>query len=235
MSDHTAARNLDFAELQIRDHKMGSQSIVYTTIEGVRVSIANETGSGHSGIKTHSIREAIKLIVKKGFQLPDLDFRLASSTDVENVAFMAGAGGKRKATVFLGGKYWSGGKATGREGVAGQVYDGTQIWFGNPKQKAQGVAIVVHELGHVLHEISAPDIFWSNKTLKTGAVGNPNPSVWGGAAVKVSQYSAVGQMTCLEFVAEAFAGAVMGKKYDAEVKKAYAACGGPETSSLWKN
>lgn len=107
--------------------------------------------------------------------------------------------------------------ASGPRGVADQVYDGTQRWFGNPKMHAHATTVVIHEIGHVLHDVQNPGLFWDYKLGRPGAGG------WLAIATSVSHYAT---QNPLEFVAETFAGRLSGKTY-AGVAAPYAAVGGP--------
>jgi hypothetical protein len=193
----------------------------------VKCSIESEFGGANQALKLQAIKEGVRLVLEKGFALPDLYFRLGSSMGVANAAFSSDAAGNRKAIIVLSGKSWGtaqsyAGKGT-MGGVANLQYDSATRWFGDPKQKAFGRSMVVHEIGHILHEINAPEFYWSNKntgspecTLRTGQ--------WLNAAMEISGYAT---QSSIEFVAECFAGTICGVRYSKKVKDAYALCEGP--------
>ena len=235
-----AFRTREFGEAATRLAKMGSSTSIYKTISGVQVSIEVETGDGDAQLKQDCLEKGVQLVAAAGFALPDLSFYLTNAAGVECVAFMGNAAGARHAQIFLGPKLVIknpkdkraavavvGGSGTkGARGIADQEYDGTQRWFGNPKLHAQGTTIVVHELGHVLHELMDEQSFWTHHEPATMA----GPAIWGAASVEVSQYAT---KLPLEFCAEVFAGTIAGKKYSQTVKIAYRALGGPEVPNFF--
>ena len=75
---------------------------------------------------------------------------------------------------------------------------------------------VVHEIGHIIHERALGDDFWMERTK-----GSADKTI----ALKVSQYANTGKK---EFVAEVFAGSIIGMKFDANVIKEYNNYGGPQ-------
>ncbi len=189
-----------------------------------RFEIHSSSTDPNNELKLTCLTDAINTALLRKIDLPPIKFYLSKDMSVRNIAFMANAEGKHDAIIILGGKYWTNQqiKESTTAGVANAVYDGTQRWFGNPKQKAFGAAMILHEMGHLMHEIASPDIFWSNKMGKTLL---PSANVWGESAVKISMYCARAS-TSLEFIAECFAGVMCGKSYDGQVKAAYEACGG---------
>jgi len=120
----------------------------------------------------------------------------------------------------------------GKRGVADQIYDdkrksrldpsrlllAMQGKYDSTKIDAKAAAMVVHELGHLIHELNAPDQFWYDKS--TGS-----PRVPASIANCVSSY-AHNNNYC-EFVAEVFTGLVHGRAYPPEVLVEYARHGGP--------
>ncbi len=224
---YTAFRKREATEAAKREAKTGSQLVLYKTINGVSVEIFTDQGTGGDGkLKITGIERAIKMIREKGFVLPNLKFILTNAGGVENVPFMGDSGGASAAVVYLGPKIGMQNKKNVTQGVSDAVYDGTQRFFGNPKQTAMVTTVVVHELGHVLHEVMNQELFWTNHEAGTMA----SPLVWGMAAAEVSQYA---QKAPLEFVAEAFTGIMVGKKYNQEVKICYRALGGPEVPGFF--
>lgn len=207
-----------------------------TTIAGVQVTIFGEAGNALDGLHRKSIDTAVRDIVAAGHALPPLLFYLTSGA-VPNVAMKTYNAGNPEPVIFLGPNMWAknpkaagpnpgvqGGIGTaGPRGVANQCYDGTTRFFGNPKQKAQGAAIVIHELGHILHEINSPGTFWEIQIQTEGQQPITSSPTWAGQAPKVSHYAC---NNCLEFVAETFTGILCGKNYDANVTAAYNGAGG---------
>lgn len=139
--------------------------------------------------------------------------------------------------VELGQSRLSGYGVGGPRGVADQVYDDHRKWKLNParwalairnryqasKVSAKATAVVVHELGHILHERLSPAKFWENK--KVGA-----PGVRVDLATQVSSYLYNNNYD--EFVAEVFTGLIHGKTYSEDVMREYVAQGGPDVPRL---
>jgi hypothetical protein len=84
------------------------------------------------------------------------------------------------------------------------------------KSEAMAKAIVVHEMGHVLHSQQSPEQFWQLKI--SGAAAPPD------LAAKVSAYAGE---NALEFVAEVFTGRTLGIEYGSDVIAEYLKLGGP--------
>lgn len=223
-------------------NKTGSMSFVYKTYQRtggrlVSVQIGTERADGQSKLKLEAIDKALRAIVAKGFELPDLTFYCTSAEGVPCVAYMGDLGGNPAYTIFMGPKTGQhnpqaklaagalqggyGDKTKGPRGVADQVYDGTQRWFGNPKMHAHATAVVIHELGHVLHDVQSAAQFWDFKLGR-------DPGGYKELAVSVSHYA---MNNALEFVAETFAGVMSGKRYTGTGMTAYANVGGPRPAA----
>jgi hypothetical protein len=113
---------------------------------------------------------------------------------------------------------------SGPRGVADQIADVALAGTGTQKEKeakankAYARAVVVHEMGHVLHKTRSPETFWKMKA-EPGAFKN-----WMELALQVSEYAT---NNCLEFVAEVFTGKTLGLKYSAAIMAKYDEFGGP--------
>lgn len=113
---------------------------------------------------------------------------------------------------------------SGFRGVADQVGDKAKSKFSRKnsleaKQAgsyAFAVAVVIHEIGHILHENSNPSEFWSQKVNNLPT--NPEFSN------RVSEYASI---NTLEYVAETFTGKVTGQKYSSPISNFYEILGGP--------
>ena len=233
----TEMRNRERTQTQHYNAKVKATTAESFTIGGVRGVIFCEQDNELKDLHRNSIRTAIEDIVRAERALPSLNFYLTSN-DVPNVAMKTYKDNEPDPVIFLGPKMWSknpqlkgqsvaipGGLGTsGPRGIANQCYDGTTAFFGNPKQKAQGTAIVIHELGHILHEIRNPGIFWEIQAQTEKGLAITSAPRWAAQAVKVSHY---GTNNCLEFVAETFTGIPCGKTYDEGVMTAYGSAGGP--------
>ena len=220
------------------DCNLAGMTVTNVTTGGVQVRIRAESGNNLQSLHIKSIRTAITDIVAAGHVVPALDIYLTSSQQVPNVAMKTYTAGAPTPIIFLGPKMWSknpkqagsgalvtGGIGTGGvRGIANQVYDGTTRFFGNPKQKAQGATIVIHEIAHILHESNNPGVFWEEQQAIEAQNPSPNAPAWMAQATAVSHYAGNNQ---LEFVAEVFTGQLVGKNYAAPVIAAYNALGGP--------
>jgi len=106
--------------------------------------------------------------------------------------------------------------------VPDRVYD--SVWgLSSTKRKARATAIVVHELGHVLHEASNPRLYWN---LKYQGADNRQQAPSGLITPLVSAY-VMAQQNWLEFVAETFTAKVYGETMPGAVNDEYAAWSGP--------
>ncbi len=180
-----------------------------------------------ASLKRRALERALKKIAGSRFTLPPkLRFVLSEAAGVRCVAFMV----EGRPVVFLGPKIATPNPSTahppglkggvgqkGPRGVAHHTYDSTWRGLNNPKQTAQATATVIHELGHVLHELQNPERFWEFHD-------KPIPPDVAKVAIQVSHYAT---NSPLEFVAEVFTGGVLGKRYGKEVRDAYGSLGGP--------
>ena len=227
----------------LQNVNLTSLKINQTTIEGVSVRIRTSGADDLASLHTKSITTAVTALAKAGYELPPLDFYLCASDTIPNVAMKTYTGGKAAPVILLGPKMWAknpmmpgtngmivgGMAANGVRGVANQAYDGTQRFFGNPKQNAQGACIVIHELGHVLHEYNNPGIFWEEMSAIQRGQPSPNGNGWQNQSIAVSGYAGNNQ---LEFVAEVFAGINSGKDYGEAVLAVYGSLGGPVPTAV---
>jgi hypothetical protein len=235
-----ASRRKEDARFRMLERaKLGPiQSSNRIAVQGTNLTINVAGSDGLAKDKVKALRRAIEVVAAAGHQVPDLAVYLSEDVNVQTIAFVGSTAGTCEPVVFLGGKAGKtsckaranhgvviegGIGAGGRErGIADQEYDGTSRWFGNPKQLALMETTMIHELGHVLHEQHDPSTFWDLKaSIVPAAVAG---SGWLNAAMEVSQYATKGP---LEFVAEVFAGRLLGKAYGATVNNAYTAANGP--------
>jgi hypothetical protein len=206
--------------------KSGNKTAHYSTY--------SEFGDGKGNMKSEAIKKGVTQVLEKGFAIPEIIFRVDSTVNVANAAFVGDSDGNRKCYVVLSGKYWGTNQSSrvragqGAVGVPNKIYDGASRIFDRTRQKAFGTSMVVHELGHVLHEASDPDFFWSNKDPALKEKCTVKSSDWIDQAVEVSLYATT---SSVEFVAEFFAGTIAGIKYSNKVKDAYLRCGGPVPAS----
>ena len=118
---------------------------------------------------------------------------------------------------------------SGLRGIADQIGDGARTnkdFFNRGRKndelvnKAFAKAVVVHEMGHILHKTQSPDIFWKMKDPKKVSEFKG----WISLAMDVSEYAT---MNPLEYVAEVFTGTSLGIVYNDTIMSKYAEFGGP--------
>jgi hypothetical protein len=213
-------------------------------IGGTTVNVQVSTDEQSEQLKLDTLKSALGLVgTRTGIQLGALQLYLG--TNCRCIAYMGESGGNRDYVLFLGDQMLvktavavsekksgvKGGFGTQERGVADQQYDSKRMSTLNParwvmskedyqarKVEAKAIAVIVHELGHILHERGDDANFWRLKTT-WGDEGRPPAHI----AVQVSQYATKSQ---LEFVAEVFTGLVYGKHYSPAVMTQYQTYGG---------
>lgn len=228
-------RQREAVEVRHNRGKTGLMSFVHKAYPGpggATVSIGTEAGDDKAALKMQAIDTALTSLAAKGFTLPRLEFQ-CSAADVPCVAYMGDAKGAECYTIFIGPKTGvhnpqitqngvpGGLGKNGPRGIADQVYDGTQRWFGNPRMHSHATTVVIHEIGHVLHERSAGAMFWDLK------LGRQDKATTAGVIGKGCDVSLYATNNALEFVAETFAGCMSGKRYSESVMEFYRSVGGP--------
>ncbi|MDD4270185.1 MAG: hypothetical protein GXY25_17280 [Pirellulaceae bacterium] len=195
--------------------KTKSLTTEYFRVGSVEVSCSYEVGDAERASKIEALKTALKKINDLGFRLPEsIDVVISAQDGVRNVAFMGDVNGGEKIQVFLGPKIFQEYKPNlGPKGVA----DGFR-----KQQKA--TAVIIHELGHVLHMRTSPNLFWSGKD-PSSASGKAPPD----SAAQLSQYACQNK---LEFVADAFTAIVMTGNVNRAVFEDYKSHGGPTTARL---
>lgn len=172
------------------------------TIAGVSCRINQDSADSAKAEKLIGIQNGVKRVVDAGFDFPDgLHFYTSSVGGFQCVAYHRDLGDKRKAIVLLGPNAVNTAGMIGRLGVADVV--------GSQSASAYCEAVVVHELGHNLHERLAENYFWSKEANKI-----PNVNT----AMKVSQYATTNRK---EVVAEVFTGMLYGITYGPDVHRIY--------------
>lgn len=234
LAEITEGRKYEAKEVQRVQSLTGSYMITHKSYANpgggtVAVMISTETGDGGGSLKLTATDRALRAVIGRGFRLPALSIYFSAATGVPCVAFMGNAAGNAEYTIFMGPKTGQhnpqtgtapglvgGVGASGERGVADQMYDGTNRWFGNPKRHAHATCVMVHEIGHVLHDVASPGQFWDYKKGRAAAG-------WLAHASDVSHYATKNP---LEMVAETFCGSILGKTYPGGVGVAYANLGG---------
>ena len=210
-----------------------ARPFICTTRNGYHYTLKYSVGFDDPRVQ--GVINAVEAVPALNFPLPKIEFRVNPACG--NIAIKGGAAGNFSVIVYIGGaaihqdkKVFThklsgvvGGQGMNR-GVAHQIYDNTQRWFGNPRQHAMAATVVFHELGHVLREATDADMHWESM--------NPEyrPDVWKVPSRSVSQYAG---KSGGELVAGVFAGTMAGKKYPGAVVAAYRALHGPEVARFF--
>lgn len=235
---------VDLVNVRKQDWNYGqNQEKNWTPLQHTRLQVTTKSGYtytlkhavGASDPRVKGVKKAVETVTAAGFALPPLEFRVSDVNS--NVAIKGDAQGNFSVVVYIGGAAIHhdkkvitqkesgvvGGQGMNR-GVAHQIYDGTQRWFGNPKQHAMAVVVVIHELGHVMHESNDAQSHWKSM------MPDYMTDTWKAPSKEVSQYAG---KSGGELVAEVFAGTLSGKKYSANVVNAYRALGGAEAPNFF--
>jgi hypothetical protein len=218
-------------------------------IGGIGIELWVDTTEKHRGEKLTALEQALGLVQDRaGARFDGLTVYLGAPCRC--IAFLGEESGNRKQILFLGDQMLDksdvgvsekasqvkgGIGAKGVRGIADQQYDAQRKLPVNParmfsseenyqkaKISAKAVAVIVHELGHLLHEDKSPRPFWALKMHKNEE-GGPLDTPPAAIAQQVSQYATNNR---LEFVAEVFTGAVFGTQYSAAVIELYRNYGG---------
>lgn len=185
-------------------------------VSGVTCKIYIDRDDPSWGAKFMGIQDGVTRVVNAGFSFPNgIDFYTSALGGFQTVAFhrdLSPSGGTlRKAVVLLGLNSVNTGGMIGRLGIADTV---------NPKTpQTYCEAVVVHELGHNLHERESPEFFWmmeSNAPL----AGAPCQL----ALAQISQYASTNKK---EVVAEVFTGILYSKAFSRAVLNLYEEYEGP--------
>lgn len=183
-------------------------------LHGVTCTIKNYNDPNYD-TKLKALTLGVRILKDKGYNLPsDITFHLSSD-----------ASNPKAPTVAYARKQ--------DNSVGVEVFLGVNAIFSEPTPMGEGIAhkikkcalgdytttVVVHELGHVLHDLESHDFFWGEGDLPlTG--GDVNT-----AFDEISAYAATNKK---EVVAEVFAAHNMGLKFSgAAVSALYSKCQGP--------
>jgi hypothetical protein len=208
------------------------------------ITVRADPADTNAAAKLQAVTDALSLVEQKTHLHLD-SLRLYLGSNVRCIAYMGEAADNRNYVLFLGDQMTAktavtmsekasqikGGFGSAERGVADQAYDKKRMstlnpsrwWLGEAKYQqrklsAKMMTVVVHEIGHILHEREHRASFWTHKTT-WGDEGRP-PST---QASKVSQYATKSK---LEYVAEVFTGLVTGIHYDQDVIDVYLELGG---------
>ena len=184
------------------------------TIEGVACEIYQDPGDPGLVPKKAGIRLGVQRVVQAGYNFPNgIRFYLSNAQGFQSVAYHRDFGADaRRTVVLLGQGAINTAGMVGRQGVADVV--------GRQSQATYCAAVVVHELGHNLHELFGEEFFWTPNA-------NTPPNV--PLAMEISQYAATNKK---EVVAEVFTGMLYGIVYRPAIMNMYAFYEGPVAPQL---
>lgn len=173
---------------------------------GAAYTIFKDFHDGDASAKAAAVHAAVKKIVDKGVAIPNgLKVYCTKAYAAQNRAFSRDAGWNSVAIVVLGPAALTGGRpdALSATGLGG---------CNKP------TITCIHEIGHILHETNLGDAFWETGSIVSGSTGKA------ATAGEVSGYAGQNKK---EFVAEVFAGLILGKNFSTNCKQEYANLGGP--------
>ena len=183
-------------------------------LHGVACTIKNYNDPNYAA-KLKALTQGVRILKDKGYNLPgEMTFHLSSDTTNPKAPTVAYA---RKQDNSIGV----------------EVFLGVNAMFSEPTAMSEGIAhkvhkcalgdytttVVVHELGHVLHDLESHDFFWGEGDL---------PLTGGDVGTAFDQISAYAATNKKEVVAEVFAAHNMGLKFSGSaVSDLYGRCQGP--------
>jgi hypothetical protein len=178
------------------------------TYNGYTYTVYKGSGDGGAAEKIVALKAAVKTVIDAGFTLPaGLRWYCINDMNVQNRVFARDPGWNAIYYVTLG-------PTTCTPGSVASISNGPHPGF------TKGHVTCIHELGHVLHAARLGEDFYATND-QGGCTGAPT----GVNAVKVSGYAGGAKK---EFVAEVFAGMMIGRTYDDQVMAEYRLYKGPE-------
>jgi hypothetical protein len=178
------------------------------TYQGNKVAFYKSVGDGLANDKVTAAKAAIKTIVDKGLALPPgVRFYCVPKGDAQNRAYGRDPAWNAIYYVVLG-------PATTTPSSVASISNQNNPGF------TKGHVTCIHELGHILHMHRMGEDFYAVSS-SGGCTGAPT----GANAVQVSVYAGGAKK---EFVAECFAGMMIGRTYSKSVMDEYRSYNGPE-------
>jgi hypothetical protein len=182
------------------------------TFSGVQCRIYKDPQDPAYDDKLTGMKVGLARVTAQGFTFPNgVAFYCTNMAGVYSIAFHRGVDGTREAAVLLGAASVDASNPGMYDGIAHKVAP-----LGGANYCA---AVVVHELGHNLHERANEGFFWDGADA-------------GGAEPLANQVSNYATKNKLEFVAEVFTGRMYGRNYSAQVMAQYGAYGGPTAANF---
>ena len=204
--DATRKSKLSTTELSAFYQQVGAVKVFESEVGaagGKKYMIFKDLGDPDLATKVTAVKDAIRLIDAKGVAIPTgLRVYCTNAYAAQNRAFHRDGQWNEIAMVILGPKAVVGGRA--------DAMSGTKLGGCNPP-----TITCIHEIGHILHEHGAGDVFWET--------GSP----LSGKATTAGEVSGYAGQNGKEFVAEVFAGKILGKAFSAAVNNEYAGFHGP--------
>lgn len=158
-------------------------------------------------MKIAAVHRAVKTIKDRGVNIPyGLRVYCTNHSVAQNRAFSRNERFEPIAYVTL---RWA-----GPGGVSNSLSTQRFLDFDRP------TISLIHEIGHILHERSLGDAFWTPGSIVTGSPTTAN---------KVSGYAGNNKK---EFVAEVFTGLILGKVWPTDVMNEYRRYGGPAVANM---
>ncbi len=176
--------------------------------KGQTYTIYKDSADPNLAAKVAAVHKAVKTIIDKGVKIPaDLRIYSTNAFEAQNRAFSRDATWNPIAFVILGSAALVGGRADALSATGFGGLDKPTI-------------TTIHEIGHILHERSSGDAFWATGSIIAGKADS---------AGRVTGYAAQNKK---EFVAEVFAGLIIGKEFGGDVLDEYQRYNGPKLGGL---
>jgi len=173
------------------------------TYKGQAYTICKDADDPNLKAKVDAVNKAVKTVIDKGVNIPPaLRVYCLGAFEAQNRSYMRDEKWNQIAYITLGSKAVE----------AGQVSAISSSGFGGFEKPT---ITTIHEIGHILHERVLGDDFFAKGSMIQGKPVN---------GAKVSVYASG---TKKEFVAEVFAGLIIGMKFPAEVMEEYKSYRGP--------
>ena len=171
---------------------------------GQTYTIFKDSADGDAAAKTAAVHQAVKKIIDKGVALPkNLRVYCTKAYEAQNRAFSRDGAWNEVSLVILGPAALNGGRA---DALSASGLGGCN----------KPAITCIHEIGHILHERNLGDGYWEKGALVTSGVATNSAEVSGYAGQNKK-----------EFVAEVFAGLILGKNFTGPCKVEYNSYGGP--------
>ena len=167
------------------------------------------SSDGGSAEKVEAMKAAIQTVVNAGYTLPkELRVYTIADASVQNKIYT-------RDPLWMEIYYTTLGPTTCTDSGVASISNGAHPGF------TKGHVTCLHELGHALHAMNMGEDF-----LATNANGGVTGAPTGGMAVQVSMYAGNSKK---EFVAEVFAGMMIGRTYSSGVMAEYHSYNGPKS------